>query len=110
MKVLKLPPAEGNKLEQAFGLRLLSMLQREEIQWYAYEPIRLRLGEGSWYKPDFGALTKSDSFWLYEIKGFWREAARVRIKVAADRYPFFHFCAVTKKGPVWEFENFGRWK
>jgi hypothetical protein len=48
---------------------------------------------------------------LYEVKGMWREAARVRIKVAADRHPF-RFIAVTKRlvrdGGGWKEELFSQ--
>lgn len=108
---LKLPPTEGrNKLERDFGLFLLSQQQAGEILWYKYEPIRLKLGDGAWYKPDFGVLNADYSFTFYETKGHWREAARVRIKVAADLYPFFEFVAVRREKKMWTFEIFGRWK
>jgi hypothetical protein len=86
------------------------MLQKEEILWYAFEPMRFKLGDGSWYKPDFGVHNIDFSMTFYEVKGFWREASRVRIKTAATLYPFFKFIAARKEGPTWGFETFGRWK
>ncbi len=108
---LKLPPPEGNLLEQAFSLHLQSMLQTGEIQWWKYQPLRLRIGrnksgKAAYYKPDHGALTAEGEFILYEVKGFWREAARVRIRVAAELFPFFRFIAATRQDGAWEREEF----
>lgn len=102
---LKLPPPEGNKTEQAFGLWLLSGVQHGTYQWYAYEPWKLRLAKKTWYTPDFVALTNLGFLWVYEVKGFWRDDARVKIKVAAETYKFLKFVAVTKDGPRWKFEE-----
>lgn len=105
---LRLPPPEGNKTEQAFGLRLYSMKTRGEIRDYAFEPVKLRLGRGAWYTPDFVVYEKDQGVTVYEVKGFWREAARVRIKVAARLYPMLRFVAVKKdKGIGWVFEEIG---
>jgi hypothetical protein len=48
---------------------------------------------------------------MHEVKGFWQDDARVKIKVAASIYPF-RFVAVTarakKHGGGWEREEFSR--
>lgn len=105
---LRLPVAEGNKTEVAFGLWLFGEQQRGDILWYAFEPFKLQLGKGAWYTPDFAAMNRDRSIEFFEVKGFWREAARVRIKVAASKYPFFTFTAVKKdKGLGWIYETIG---
>lgn len=105
---LRLPPAEGNKLEQAFGLRLFSMRQRGEIRDYAYEAVKLRLAKSCFYTPDFVVWENDQSVTMYETKGFWRDDARVKIKVAARLFPMLHFIAVeNRKGLGWVFENIG---
>lgn len=96
-----------NELERAYSMRLASRLQTGEILWWDYEPFRLRIGKGAWYRPDHAVLELDGSMVLVEVKGFWREAARVRIKVAAERYPMFRFCAVTReRGGAWKTEEF----
>jgi hypothetical protein len=46
---------------------------------------------------------------LHEVKGFWQDDARVKIKIAADLYPM-RFIAVRaklkKEGGGWVVENF----
>jgi len=104
---LKMPAPEGNKLEQRFALHLAGLEKRGEILWWQYEPIRLRIGKGALFTPDFGALRSDSSFVFFETKGsFTREASRVRLKAARDRYPFFEFrVARLAKGGGWEFSD-----
>jgi hypothetical protein len=82
-----------NKLEQKFSLHLEAKRIRGDIEFWRYEPIRIRLADGAWYTPDFLVITNDGRTQVFETKGFWREAARVRIKVAADKF----------RGSGWEF-------
>lgn len=78
---------------------------------WLYEPVRLKIATGlkpAWYTPDFLAFRAEGEPWFYEVKGFWREAARVRIKVAAGLYPEFRFVAVTREKGEWKYEEFSR--
>lgn len=73
-----------------------------------YEEVRLRLARRAWYTPDFLEVGQGKPiFW--EVKGFWREAARVRIKVAASKFRDCRFIAVGKRkkkdGGGWWFEE-----
>lgn len=96
-----------NKLEARFANEVLRPQRVScEIIWWDFEPFKVRLADGAWYTPDFAAID-TVGLVLFECKGFWREAARVRIKVAADKYPF-RFVAVTydRKTGEWQYENF----
>jgi hypothetical protein len=46
---------------------------------------------------------------IWEVKGYWQDDARVKVKVVADQYPF-RFWAVKAKpkhqGGGWEYEAF----
>ena len=68
----------------------------EVFQW-GFETVKLRLAEGAWYTPDFFVEMEDGSLEIHEFKGHWREAARVRIKVAASLYPCFRFIAVQEQ-------------
>lgn len=84
-----------SKLEASFADFLELSLKSGAMGWYRYEPMSFRIGPDARYRPDFGALVlPTRELWLYEVKGFWREAAKVRIKVAADMYPFFRWWTV----------------
>jgi len=43
---------------------------------------------------------------MHEVKGFWQDDARVKVKVAASLYPF-RFVALTHKRGIWQIEDFG---
>lgn len=104
-----LPKSKMNGIETSYSNRLEFLRRTGEVLWWRFEPMKLRLADGSYYKPDFGVLTKAGQFELHETKGFWREAARVRIKVAASLFPF-RFIAITarrkKDGGGWKVEEF----
>ena len=59
--------------------------------------------------PDFAVLPADGVLEIHEVKGFWQDDARVKIKVAASLYPF-RFVAMKarakKHGGGWEAEAF----
>jgi hypothetical protein len=87
------PETKMNKTESAYANHLHLLKCAGEIIDWRFEGIKFRLADGAIYTPDFLVVYK-DRFEIHETKGFWREAARVRIKVAADLYPWFPFRAI----------------
>jgi hypothetical protein len=66
-----------------------------------FEAITLTLGTGSRYTPDF-LCVQGEKVTFFEAKGaFIREAALVRLKVAARMYPEFTFILAQKKAGKW---------
>jgi hypothetical protein len=98
-------PPFRSELERDFSLHLEAAKVAGEIAWWAYEPWRFSLGGGAWYKVDFGVMLPGGELEAIEVKGFWREAARLRIKVAASKHPLA-FKAVTRKEGAWVEETF----
>lgn len=98
-----------NGTEKAYAEELRLRQLAGEVVWYEFEAVSFRIGEGAHYKPDFLVMLADGSMECHEVKGFWAEAARVRIKVAADRFPF-RFVAVVKRskkqGGGWDVEEF----
>lgn len=60
------------------------------------QAITLLIANGVRYTPDVAVLSKTESV-FYEVKGFMRDDAAVKIKVAASVYPCFTFYLVTKR-------------
>lgn len=54
-------PKGGNRLESAYAERLEWLQRAGEVLWFKFEGVRLRLGEGSYFKPDFAVMTKDGS-------------------------------------------------
>ena len=79
------------------------------IKWYRFEGVKLRLADNTFYTPDFAVMDIDGVMECHEVKGFWQDDARVKIKVAADMYPF-RFYGIKKKskkaGGGWDIEEF----
>lgn len=84
-------PKGMNKTEEAFSHVLTQRQQAGELKWWGFEPFRIRLADGCFYRPDFVTVDASGRTAVYEVKGHMREAARVRLRVAAEKlpYPFY---------------------
>ncbi len=98
-------PKTMNKLEAAYALCLEAKFRTGEILWYAYEPMKFKLGDGAWFTPDFGVMLKDMTIEFRETKGFMREAANVRLKVAASKYPFKFVLVKFSRSTGWVHEE-----
>ncbi|MGE8218564.1 MAG: DUF1064 domain-containing protein [Stenotrophomonas acidaminiphila] len=98
-----------NQTEAAYAEHLRALQHAGEILWFRFEGIKLRLADNTFYTPDFAVLAADGVMELHEVKGFWQDDARAKIKIAADQYPF-RFIAVRvrpkKEGGGWAVEEF----
>jgi hypothetical protein len=104
----RLKVGEMNKTEAAYFTHLGALLHAGEILWFKFEGVKLRLADNTFYTCDFAVLAADSALEMHEVKGFWQDDARVKIKVAAALYPF-RFKAVTpakKHGGGWRVEEF----
>jgi hypothetical protein len=105
----RLKTGERNKTESAYESALQARQIAGEVVWYRFEGVKLRLADNTFYTPDFAVMLANGQFELHEVKGFWADDARVKIKVAADQYPF-RFIAVMARskrdGGGWKVEEF----
>lgn len=95
-----------NQTESAYEHHLKLLLMAGEIRSYAFEAVKLRLADKTFYTPDFLVVTKDDLIELHEVKGHWEDDARVKIKVAAKQHWMFKFIAIKKAGTAWATEEF----
>jgi len=103
-------PGEMNGTERKMAEHLEGMKHRGEIVDYRFESVTLKLAKDTRYTPDFMVMMPDGEIQFWEVKGFWHDDARVKIKVAAALFPFvFVGCRLTpkKRGGGWEFEVFG---
>ncbi|MDR3158602.1 MAG: DUF1064 domain-containing protein [Zoogloeaceae bacterium] len=92
----RLRAGQMNRTEIEYG-NLLALRQQEgEVLWYKFEAVKLRLADNTFYSPDFAVMLADGSLEMHEVKGHWLDDARIKIKVAADRFPF-RFVAVRKR-------------
>lgn len=97
-----------NKTEAAYAEELNVRLLAGEIAWYRFEAVKLRLAKKTFYTPDFMVILADGEVQFHEVKGFWRDDARVKIKVAAEQFPFTFVAVQKAKGGGWKTEYFGR--
>lgn len=101
----RLKTGELNKMEMEYAQVLDTLKITGDVLWYKFDGVKFRLADNTFYSPDFCVMTKDGQIEFHEVKGFWLDDARVKIKVAADMYPF-KFIALTKKGKEWKTEEF----
>lgn len=105
----RLKAGKMNKTEQAYADLLEQKRIAGEIAWYRFEGLKLRLADNTFYSPDFAVMRADGLMECHEVKGYWRDDARAKIKIAADLYPFL-FLAVMKRakkdGGGWSTEVF----
>lgn len=105
----RLKRGEMNKTEAAYKAHLDALQREGKVLWYAFEGITLRLADGCRYTPDFVLMTNEGWIECHEVKGYWADDARVKIKVAAEHFPF-RFIALKvkakKDGGGWSVEEF----
>ncbi len=106
----RLKQGERNKSEVAYEEQVLKpAITAGEVLWYAFEPFKIRIGANCFYTPDYGVMRRSGQLECHEVKGFWTDDARVKIKAAAANMPF-QFIAITRaskaKGGGWIEERF----
>ena len=73
--------------EELFAGHLEQQRLSGHVFEWSYKAVKLRLGDGVWYTPDFRVINAEKTTIYYEIKGFLREAARVRLRTAAEKHP-----------------------
>lgn len=98
-----------NKTEAAYAATLEARRHAGEVAWFKFEGIKLRLADNTFYTPDFAVMLADGVLEMHEVKGFWQDDARAKIKIAADLYPV-RFIAVKvkpkKEGGGWSLEYF----
>ncbi|MFT8276116.1 DUF1064 domain-containing protein [Kerstersia gyiorum] len=105
----RLKTGQMNKTESAYDAHLAALQAAGEIQWRKFEGLKLRLADNTFYTPDFAVMAADGVIECHEVKGFWQDDARAKIKIAADMYPF-RFIAIRAKakkdGGGWAVEEF----
>lgn len=84
-----------NGTEAAYGVHLDTRKAAREIIDYWFESMTFKLADGCRYTPDFVVLMADGLIEVHEVKGHWEDDALVKIKVAAELFPF-RFLAVQK--------------
>lgn len=93
-----------NKLEASYALHLEERKLAGDVLSFFFESVKFRLADKTFYTPDFLVMRGDGQIEVHEVKGFWEDDARVKIKVAAETFPF-RFLAIKKGRMGWEVEE-----
>ena len=111
-------PGEMNRLEAQYAAHLEARKQAGEVEWYAFEPIKLKLAPSTFYAPDFLVLLADRTIEVHEVKGrtgnsttgykaYVMDDAAVKLKVSAQMFPFRFWMLYPRKEGGWHAEGFG---
>jgi hypothetical protein len=105
----RLKTGKMNKTEAAYAHHLELLKRAGSVLWYRFEGLKFRLADNTFYTPDFAVLSSTFQLEVHEVKGFWQDDARAKIKIAAEMYPIRFIAAMPKKqkdGGGWIMEYF----
>jgi hypothetical protein len=84
-------PGRMNKAEEMYAADLEIRRRAGEVAWWAFEPIKLRLADRTYYTPDFMVMLSYGLIEFHEVKGHAEDDAMVKIKAAAAQFWMFRF-------------------
>lgn len=78
--------------------------RRDGFLWIGVQNVTLKLADDTRYTPDFIGV-RPDGVTAWEVKGFMRDDAAVKLKIAARQFSWIDFVLVTEtKGKKGEWE------
>lgn len=92
----RLKPGQMNKTEAAYDAYLALLQAAGEIQWRRFEGIKLRLADHTFLTVDFAVMRADGQLEMHDCKGakvIYSDDAKVKMKVAAEMYPFVFLVA-----------------
>lgn len=109
----RLKQGQKNRSEQRYEDEVLRpALMAGSVLWYRFEGVKLRLADNTFLTVDFAVLPASGVLEMHDVKGaraIYADDAKVKMKVAAEAYPFAFKVAFppARKGAGWEIEDVG---
>lgn len=101
--------AYDSKWEEAYAFNLDLRKLAGEIPAWAYKPWKFRIAHRCYYEPDFLVVPVTGILEIHEVKGFWRDDARVKWKAVIEQHGrWFRFFVVKKDGSGWDVREEGR--
>jgi len=90
-----------NKTELLYDVELAQLHSEGVVaRWWA-QSVRLRLADKTTYTPDFLVQFADGRLVFVEIKGFLRDDASVKFKVAREMYPWAEFVMLRRVKKQW---------
>ena len=90
-----------NKTERAY-LAYLRMLYQTKI---GIQDVTFKIADDCRFTPDFNYVDENGRWTFVDVKGFQREDAFIKIKVAARNHSHLRFVIVKKNGTGWDYRE-----
>lgn len=107
----RLKTGEKNKTEQRYEDQVLRVgVMTGAVLWYRFEGVKLRIADNTFLTVDYAVLPADGILTMIDVKGgpaVIQDDARVKMKVAAEAYPF-RFQFAYPEGGGWTHEDVGR--
>jgi hypothetical protein len=104
VNITKRPPTEVAKLNKTEKARL-SLLEALKVPCLNVQAITLKLADDCRFTPDFSYVNENGKLTFEDVKGFQREDALIKIKVAARKFSEFSFVIVKKTASGWDVQE-----
>lgn len=106
-----------NKVETLYSELLERSRMAGDVLDWGFEKIKFKLADNTYFEIDFYYIARDMSLYLVECKAAWKQKdgsykahweddARVKIKVAAQQFPFFRFLGMSRSPTGWLTEEF----
>ena len=99
-------PEYESKWEEAYAYNLDLQKKIGIILDWRIHPIKFRLAKATFYTPDFLVIT-CDAFEIHEVKGYMRDDAAVKLKTAAEMFPWFRWYLIRWEKTYWDIKEIG---
>lgn len=101
-------PGVMNRSEAAYAAHLDVLKRCGEVIEYWFEQFTLKLAHDTRYTPDFLVQMPDGELQLHEVKGHFEDDALVKVKVAAEMFPFRIVVVKIQHGQVIETKEITR--
>ena len=101
----RLKTGQMNKTEEAYSRFLDTLVACQDVLWWKFEAVKLRLADNTFLTVDFAVMRSTGQLEMHEVKGFMQDDANVKLKVAASMYPFKFLLIRKAKGSSWKIDE-----
>ena len=92
-----------NKTEGLYAIELDWQKREGLVATWKFEAVKFRLAKATFYTPDFLVVFGTGQICFDEVKGYERDDAVVKFKLAAELFPFWRFRMVKRIKRHWVF-------
>lgn len=96
------PTTDEEKLNKTERAYLAVLRASQDPCWIGIQNITLKLADDTRLTPDFTTINKLGAITFIDVKGFQREDALIKMKMAARQFTWAQFEIVSRDGREWK--------